>query len=275
MSSRPSITPVPGSEQPPARRYRRAGPVPHLTPAERQARGKAARAEVPLDSHSVLAVSELRDPVALLERQALTRVSDLVPIRYGRMLTSPFAFYRGAALVQAADLAGSQRSGLVAQLCGDAHLSNFGVFSSPERRQVFDINDFDETLPGPFEWDVKRLAGSFAVAARANGLKTKARRAVLLEVTAAYRRTMRELAAKGNMAVWYEHADFDALLKELGPQLAPDQLKRTKAAMAKARTRDSVHAYERLTELVDERPRIISAPPLIVPAEDIVGPENS
>src|SRR6478735_11187802 len=271
MSSRPSITPVPGSEQPPARRYRRAGPVPHLTPAERQARGKAARAEVPLDSHSVLAVSELRDPVALLERQALTRVSDLVPIRYGRMLTSPFAFYRGAALVQAADLAGSPRSGLVAQLCGDAHLSNFGVFASPERRLVFDINVFDETLPGPFEWDVKRLAGSFAVAARANGIKPKARRQVLLEVGGAYRRAMRDLATKGNLAVWYEHAEVDAMLKELGNQLKPDQLKRTRAAMTKARTRDSVHAYERLATIVDDRPRIISAPPLVVPVEELAG----
>src|SRR5262249_30441988 len=138
---------------------RAARPVPHLTPAERAARGKAARAEVPRSSHAVFDPHASRpDPVELLERQAETRVPALVPIRYGRMLMPPFSFYRGGALIMASDLAATPRSGLSVQCCGDAHLSNFGVFASPERRQVFDVNDFDETLPGPWEWDVKRLA---------------------------------------------------------------------------------------------------------------------
>ena len=265
----------PAAAQEPARRYARSAPVPHLTPAERAARGKAARVDAPLASHAVLDLPADRpDPVVLLERQATSRLPDLVPIRYGRMLTSPFAFYRGAALVQAADLARTPRSGLVVQLCGDAHLANFGVYASPERRLVFDINDFDETSPGPFEWDVKRLAGSFAVAARGNGLRRKQRREVVAVVGRAYRRTMRDLATKGNLAVWYEHADVDALLDELGDQLAPGQLKRTRAAMDKARARDSVHAYARLAELVDGRPRIVSAPPLVVPVAELFGPEH-
>ena len=141
--------------------------VAHLTPEERVARGKAARNEVPRTSHGRWEPAVNRpDPVGLLEEQAVSRVPELVPIRYGRMLVSPFTFYRGAALIMAADLAATPRSGLHAQVCGDAHLSNFGVFASPERQAMFDINDFDETLPGPWEWDVKRLAASIAIAGR-------------------------------------------------------------------------------------------------------------
>ena len=164
--------------------------VPHFTRAERIARGKAARAEVPRSTQGEIDFPEPRDPVALLEEQAVSRVPELVPIRYGRMLVSPFAFYRGAALIMAADLARTPRSGLRVQLCGDAHLSNFGVFGSPERHLVFDINDFDETRPGPWEWDVKRLAASFAVAGRENGFSAKERRAVVLDTVRAYREAM-------------------------------------------------------------------------------------
>src|SRR3954463_5919175 len=161
--------------------------VPHLMCAERAARGKAARAEVPRSLQGEIDFPERRDPVALLEEQAVTRVPELVPIRYGRMLASPFAFYRGGALIMASDLARTPNSGLRVQLCGDTHLSNFGVFGSPERNQVFDINDFDETLPGPWEWDVKRLAASFAIAGREGGYSTRERRAVVLETVRSYR----------------------------------------------------------------------------------------
>src|SRR5271157_4565308 len=163
----------------------------HLTRAERAARGKAARAEAPRSSHGVFEPGPNRpDPIDLLERQARSRVPELVPIRYGRMLTSPFAFYRGAALIMASDLAGTARSGLTVQCCGDAHLSNFGVFASPERRLVFDINDFDETLPGPWEWDVKRLAVSMLIAAQNNGYGVKDQDRIVLDTVEAYRIAM-------------------------------------------------------------------------------------
>ena len=171
--------------QPERRRYPINTKAPHLTPQQRAGRGKAARADVPRSSHAVFepGVSG-RDPIELLEQQATTRVPELVPIRHGRMLVSPFAFYRGAALVQASDLATTPTTGLRAQLCGDAHLSNFGVFGSPERAMLFDVNDFDETLPGPFEWDVKRLAGSLVVAGRERGFTAKERAQVVLAAVA-------------------------------------------------------------------------------------------
>src|ERR1700674_1955617 len=177
--------------------------VPHLTTSERAARGKAARAEVPRSSHAVFEpVSRRSDPIKLLERQAKTRVPELVPIRYGRMLVSPFTFYRGAALIMASDLAATPRSGLQVQCCGDAHLSNFGVFASPERRLVFDLNDFDETLPGPWEWDVKRLAVSMLIAATNNDYATKDRHRIVLDTVEEYRRAMAEFAAMKNLDVW-------------------------------------------------------------------------
>jgi len=191
---------------------RRAVPVPHLSVGERVARGKAARSEVPRSRHAEFAPAAHRpDPVDLLQSQAESRVPELVPIRYGRMLVSPFTFYRGAALVMAADLAASPHSGLQAQLCGDAHLSNFGVFASPDRRLVFDLNDFDETLPGPWEWDVKRLAVSFVVAGRENAYSAKQRKMIVLETVGAYRKAMREFASKPSLDVWYARIEVDAL----------------------------------------------------------------
>jgi uncharacterized protein (DUF2252 family) len=207
--------------------------------------------------------------VELLERQAVTRVPDLVPIRYGRMLVSPFAFYRGAALVMASDLASTPSSGLRAQLCGDAHMSNFGVFASPERHLVFDLNDFDETSAGPFEWDVKRLAASLEIAGRENGFKAKERRQVVLESAASYRTAMRRFAGQSNLDVWYAHLDIDQELARVRNLLEPAGVKRTEAALAKARTRDNLHAFERFTTVVDGHPRIISDPPLVVPVEEL------
>ena len=197
-------------------RYLHGKVVPHLTVEERVARGKAARREVPRSSHAGFTPGgHRRDPVALLEQQAVTRVPELVPIRYGRMLVSPFTFYRGAALIMAADLAGTPRSGITTQVCGDAHLMNFGVFASPERRLEFGINDFDETYPGPWEWDVKRLAASFAIAGRDNGFSTKERTTVLLALLGEYRSDMHRFAAMTNLAVWYSHIDVEATMKEL------------------------------------------------------------
>jgi uncharacterized protein (DUF2252 family) len=243
----------------------------HLSPDERVARGKAARSEVPRASHGEWEPSSDRpDPIALLEQQAVTRVPELVPIRYGRMLVSPFAFFRGAALIMAADLAPTPRSGIDAQICGDAHLSNFGVFGTPERRFSFDLNDFDETHPGPWEWDVKRLAASIAVAGRERGFSPKQRRGAELAATAGYRTAMRDFAGMRNLDVWYSHLDVDQLPEPKRTKRDADIITRTEAALAKARTRDSMRAFSKLTELVDGEPRIISDPPLIVPIEELV-----
>ena len=173
---------------------------------------------------------------------------ELVPIRYGRMLVSPFTFYRGAALLMAADLASTPSSGLRVQLCGDAHLSNFGVFASPERRLVFDLNDFDETLAGPWEWDVKRLAASLRMAGRENGFSGKTRKAIVLSTVAAYRTAMREFAGMRNVDVWYARLDIDELLTRLGGQLTKPMRKSTEKQLAKARTRDSMSALSKLAE---------------------------
>jgi uncharacterized protein (DUF2252 family) len=194
-----------------------------------------------------------------------------VPVRHGRMLVSPFAYYRGAALPMAADLAGTRSSGLRVQLCGDAHLSNFGAFASPERRLVFDLNDFDETLPGPFEWDVKRLVASMAVAGRDNGLGTKKRRRVALAAAAAYRTAMRDFAAMPILNVWYAHLDVEDALAQLKSELPKKAVRQTKAQVAKARTRDSTQALAKLTTVKDGRRRIISDPPLVVPVEELAG----
>src|SRR5689334_12624876 len=201
--------------------------VAHFTRAERAARGKAARAAVPRSSHAGWEPAPgRRDPVDVLEEQARTRVPELVPIRYGRMLVSPFTFYRGAAALMAGDLAASPRSGLHAQLCGDAHLSNFGSFAAPDRRLIFSINDFDETLPGPFEWDVKRLAASFAVAGRDRGFSRKARARINAAVGQAYRESIREFASMRNMDLWYARIDVDDLRREFEAGATPAQVKR-------------------------------------------------
>jgi len=207
--------------------------------------------------------------VKLLERQAKTRVPELVPIRYGRMLVSPFTFYRGAAMIMASDLATTPRSGLTVQCCGDAHLSNFGVFASPERRLVFDLNDFDETLPGPWEWDVKRLAVSMLIAARDNSFSAKNQDQIVLESVEEYRAAMARFAAMKNLDVWYAHLDVEAVLQELGSQLTPKMVKRTDKTLAKARTKDSMSAFSKLTHVVDGETRIVAEPPLIVPIEDL------
>ncbi len=212
-----------------------------------------------------------RDPVGLLLGQAKSRVPELVPVRHGRMLVSPFAYYRGAALPMAADLAGMRSSGLRVQLCGDAHLSNFGAFASPERRLVFDLNDFDETLPGPFEWDVKRLVASMAVAGRDNGLGTKKRRRIGLAAVAAYRTAMREFAAMSILSVWYARFDVEDALAQLKSDMPKKAVRQAKTQMAKARTRDSTQALGKLTTIKDGRRQIISDPPLIVPIEELAG----
>ncbi len=246
--------------------------VPHLTVAERTARGKAARNEVPRSSHGAFEPSPDReDPVELLERQAATRVPDLVPIRYGRMLVSPFTFYRGAAMIMAHDLAATPRSGLTVQCCGDAHLSNFGVFASAERRLIFDINDFDETLPGPWEWDVKRLAASMLIAARDNGYKAKDQDQIVLDTVSQYRQAMRNFAGMSNLEVWYSRLDIEQLLRERAAALKPRAVKQTQKALDKARTRDSMSAFEKLCHMVDGQPRIVDESPLIVPLDKLVG----
>jgi uncharacterized protein (DUF2252 family) len=247
--------------------------VPHLTVGERAARGKAARAEVPRSSHADWEPPPHRpDPVELLEEQAQTRVPELVPIRYGRMLVSPFTFYRGAAYLMASDLSGGPRTGLHTQLCGDAHLSNFGGYAAPDRRIVFSINDFDETLPGPFEWDVKRLVASFAVAGRDRGFDEKQREAVNLMVGRAYREGIRQYSAMRNLDLWYSRLDVDELLVELR-RLAKAKdakvLERADANVAKGRTKDSMKAFGKLTEVVDGQLRIVGDPPLIVPIEEV------
>jgi len=196
-------------------------------------------------------------------------VPELVPVRHGRMLVSPFTYYRGAALPMAADLAGTRSSGLRVQLCGDAHLLNFGAFASPERRLVFDLNDFDETLPGPFEWDVKRLVASMAVAGRGNGLTAGKRRGVALATATAYRTAMREFAAMSILNVWYARFDVEDALAELKSDLPKKAVRQTRAQMAKARTRDSTQALAKLTTVQDGRRRIISDPPLVVPVEEL------
>jgi uncharacterized protein (DUF2252 family) len=203
----------------------------------------------------------------LLESQAKTRVPELVPIRYGRMLVSPFSFYRGAALIMASDLSSTPRSGFTVQCCGDAHLSNFGVFASPERRLIFDLNDFDETLPGPWEWDVKRLAASMMIGAQDNGYSVKDQDQIVLDTVASYRTAMTEFAGMSNLDVWYACIDIGALLDELGSQLKPGMAKRAGKALAKARTRDSMSAFSKLTRVIDGEPRIVADPPLIVPID--------
>jgi uncharacterized protein (DUF2252 family) len=255
----------------PALRYQLDTGVSGLTPAERVARGKTARAEVPRESHAVFdPPSDRPDPIALLEEQARTRVPELVPIRWGRMLVSPFTFYRGAALPMASDLATTPVSGLAVQACGDAHLSNFGLFGSAERRLVFDVNDFDETLPGPWEWDVKRLAASLEVAARGNGFSGKQRRDIVMAAVGRYRQTMRTFAGMTNLDIWYAHMDVDELRAQFDSQLRARQRKALDKGLAKARTRDSMQEVAKLTRMVDGRPRIISDPPLLVAVEELV-----
>ncbi|MGO9855999.1 MAG: DUF2252 domain-containing protein [Acidimicrobiales bacterium] len=260
--------------------------VAHLTPKERAQLGKEARARVPRSSLGAFkAPSSRPDPVGLLERQAQTRVPELVPIRYGRMLVSPFTFYRGAALIMASDLATTPRSGLNVQVCGDAHLSNFGLFASPERATMFDVNDFDETLPGPWEWDLKRLAASVVIAGQDQKFSKKDCAAAAREVGATYRKEMHRLAESSNLEVWYSRVDIQEIIAGLTArserQANKEKAKRdeqmaTKASsiVAKSRTKDSLQAQAKLTEVVDGRRRIISDPPLIVPLAELAGEQQ-
>jgi uncharacterized protein (DUF2252 family) len=245
-----------------------SGRVEHPTVAERAARGRRARSNAPRSGHAKLSPPK-RDPVSLLEAQAVARVPELVPIRYGRMLTSPFAFFRGAAALMAHDLAHTPSSGLEVQLCGDAHLSNFGGFATPERDLVLDLNDFDETLPGPFEWDLKRLAASFEIAGRNRGFSASECSEAVLTVVRAYREAMRGFAEMGNMDLWYARLSVPALAAQLRAQRDTRQADALDAGIAKARTKDSMKAFAKLTEVVDGERRIRSDPPLVTRLADL------
>jgi uncharacterized protein (DUF2252 family) len=259
----------------------------HPSTEERVALGKAARSDVPRASHEAWQAPPTRpDPVTLLESQAASRVQELVPIRYGRMLVSPFTFYRGAALIMASDLATTPNSGLRVQACGDAHLSNFGVFASAERNLVFDVNDFDETLPGPWEWDVKRLAASLAIAGRDRAFSDQERAGVVLDAVSGYRTEMAKLATMKDLDVWYTRMDIEKVLRDLGEELGltgkkladPSLSKarvRADKTLAKARTRDSMQALDKLTQVVNGETRFVSDPPLLVPIEELLSEDQS
>jgi uncharacterized protein (DUF2252 family) len=250
----------------------------HLTVEQRIARGRDARSKVPRRSHGRWEPAPDRpDPIALLEEQAETRVPQLVPIRYGRMLVSPFTFYRGSALIMAADLAATPVSGVTVQLCGDAHLSNFGLFGSPERRMLFDINDFDETLPGPWEWDVKRLAASFEIMGRDRGFAPADRRDVVMAGVQEYRDRMRRAAGMGSLDAWYEHFEAGMLLKLVRREVRVKRVGREEGQaveemVSKARNRDSTRVLAKRADEIDGELRIVADPPVIIPVDDAVQP---
>ncbi|PNG22683.1 DUF2252 domain-containing protein [Streptomyces cahuitamycinicus] len=242
-----------------------------LSPAERAAEGRNVRRHVPRSSHGYFDAGPQRfDPVEVVERQSATRIPELVPIRYARMLESPFRFYRGAAAIMAADLGAVADTGLRVQLCGDAHLLNFRLLASPERHLVFDVNDFDETLAGPFEWDVKRLAASFAIAGRANGFEAEEQNRVVETCVRAYRQRMREFAGMRTLDIWYAQDDADRLRELMAASMTKEARRRTDEATAKARTRTHLQAFEKLTRVTDEGRRIAPDPPLITPLRDLV-----
>jgi len=239
-----------------------AGKVAHLSRAAQIGLGSSERDRVPRKVHGVFEPSPDRpDPVAILEAQAATRVPDLIPVRHGRMVVSPFTFYRGAAAIMAADLSPAPRTQLRVQLCGDAHLSNFGIYSSPERSMIFDVNDFDETLPGPFEWDVKRLAASFIVAGRSLGWTRNTAHRALIYAVASYRERLRELAAGGTMPAWYSHITVN----DINTILTPERRKALASSLETAATRrNSLGALQKLTKVVDGKRQIIDSPPLVL-----------
>ena len=246
----------------------------HRTPQERAALGKAARATVPRSSHAEFAPGPKRpDPLEIIEKQSATRLPELVPVRYGRMSESPFRFYRGAAAIMASDLAETPRTGFRTQLCGDAHMLNFRLLASPERRLMFDINDFDETLPGPWEWDVKRLAASLVIAGRANGFSTKERAAIVRATVRSYRENMRAFAGLGNLAVWYAQFDEKWVEERFGDDVSHRGRDRWTKALAKARSHDTLQVFDKLTVVVDGKRRIAPDPPLITRLEDLL-PDN-
>jgi uncharacterized protein (DUF2252 family) len=242
------------------------GTVTTLQPSESAERGRAARRETPRSAHGDWAPAETRpDPVAVLESQAASRVQELVPIRYGRMLVSPFTFYRGAAAVMAADLAATPDSGLVVQACGDAHISNFGAFAAPDRRLVFSPNDFDETLPGPWEWDVKRMAASAEIAGRDVGLSAPRRRRIVMGCVREYRQAMRGFAEMSHLDVWYERINASELVERFGGKLDATGRIVFARPFAKARRKTSLRAVKKLTERVDGELRFRNVPPLLIP----------
>jgi uncharacterized protein (DUF2252 family) len=243
----------------------------HSSPRERATWGRSLRSAAPRSTHATWEPAPDRpDPIALLEEQAKDRVTELVPIRYGRMSASPFAFYRGAAYVMASDLAGTPHTGIRVQLCGDAHLSNFGAFASPERTLLFDLNDFDETLPGPWEWDVKRLAASLAVAGRMNGFTGNRRRAIVRQAVSEYRQGVRLFASMKALDVWYARASVSDLQQLLRAQGAAGEMKRVDRTVAKGRRKDNARAFEKLVVKRNGQTRIRADPPLIVPIEDML-----
>jgi uncharacterized protein (DUF2252 family) len=247
-------------------------PVPHLDVEARQAKGKACRAAVPRSEHAALDLpSDRPDPVALLQGQEVARVPELLAIRHERMLASPFAFYRGAAVIMAADLGAQPNSGLKVQACGDAHLANFGGFAAPDRAIVFDMNDFDETTPGPFEWDVKRLATSFVLAARSLVLAQKDVDAIARTSVSSYRKAMAEFAEKRNLELWYARIDAQSIIDQAGSRFSPEDVRRFEKAVSKAEGKDNLKAFAKLTERDDDGDcRIASDPPLIVPVRELV-----
>jgi uncharacterized protein (DUF2252 family) len=239
--------------------------VPGATP---ETDGKAIRLQVPRSSHGDWE-PRTRDPLAILAAQDESRVAELVPLRYGRMGASAFAFFRGAAAVMADDLGAAKSTALQAQLCGDAHLSNFGVFAAPDRRLVFDCNDFDETLPGPFEWDLKRLAASVVVAGRERQLGTRPRLEAVLATVGGYRQAMRRFASLGELDVWYARIDVDSTIGSLRAQAGKGRFQQIERSLEKARSKDSRRALRKLTEERDGKLRIVSDPPLITPVEEL------
>lgn len=243
-----------------------------LAPDERAAYGRNARARAPRSCHGWFEAEPGRpDPVEVIERQSASRLQELVPVRYGRMLESPFRFYRGAASIMAMDLGPVPNTGLTVQLCGDAHLLNFRLLASPERHLVFDINDFDETLGGPFEWDVKRLAASFVIAGRANGFSAEEQNGAVRTCVKAYRQRMREFAGMPTLDVWYAQDDADRMRELLASSMDRKTRRRTAEATARARTRTHLQAFEKLTRLTAEGRRITPDPPLITPLRDLMG----
>jgi uncharacterized protein (DUF2252 family) len=245
--------------------------VEHPTVAERVARGKTTRAEVSLSASADWQPRPDRpDPVELLEQQSRSRVPELIPIRYGRMLASAFTFFRGTASLMASDLSTDPRTDLHVQLCGDAHLSNFGFFAAPDRRIALSVNDFDETHPGPFEWDVTRLAASFAVAGRDRDFGKKKRRAITTRAVRSYRTAMASFAAMGNLELWYTHLDIDDIEARFGGEMSKKQHKQFAKNMGKARSKTSLRAFDKLTHIVDGELRIIDDPPLVTPFEELM-----
>ena len=246
----------------------RAG-TPGTSPAEREAAGRALRKAVPRSTHGDWEPAPGRpDPLVLLRRQEATRIPELVPLRHARMAESPFAFFRGAANVMAADLAATPTTGLRTQLCGDAHLANFGGFAAPDRTLVFDVNDFDETLPGPWEWDVKRLAASVAVAGRDNGFDEERRERAVLATVRGYREALRRFAGMRLMDLWSVRVDLEATVARWRERASRDELERFERNLAKAHAKTSLRAFRKLTETVDGQTRIVADPPLIVPIEE-------